>query len=161
MEVVPPPDQEDSGANVGTKDELEDDILDLSTLIPSRKRIRLPIPKTAEGEPDSGVFELRLLDDFGIMDQQRLLSWSRRFETLWNSDEDLSNSEQEDMLSLMNKMFTKVLDAPEDVKAACPPNIKSRVVTAFTLVPLIERQKREAAEEEAKQKAAGQSTSES
>lgn len=134
-------------ANVGTngKEPNEDDILDLTSIVPPRKLIRIPTRSNPKGE----VHELRLLDDFGIEEQQQLLSWSKRFEALWNKEgKDLNPRERVKMKWLLNAMFLKVLDAPDEVKHDVDDTIKSRVVTAFTMVPLLERQKREAEREE-------------
>lgn len=142
-----------NGANVGTDD---DDVLDLTQFVPSRKLVRLPTTEHPKGE----VFSLRLLDDFGIVDQQRLLSWSRRFEALWNKEAgDLTKDEQIQLKHLLDQMFITVLDAPDEIKKQTPDHIKSRVVTSFTLVPLLERQKRE--EEEAEERAKEAQESES
>jgi hypothetical protein len=134
------------GANVGTekekqqKQDEEDDVLDLTSIIPSRKLVRIPTHSNPLGE----VHELRLLDDFGIEEQQQLLGWSRRFEALWNKEgKDLTPRERVKMKWLLNAMFFRVLDAPDEVKRDVDDTIKSRVVTAFTMVPLLERQKRE------------------
>lgn len=141
--------------------EPEDDVLDLTSLIPTRKMVKLPTQAHPEGE----VFELRLLDDFGLIDQQQLLTWSKRFEQLWNNEtgKDLTKEEQTVMLALLDRMFQLVLAPPkgmsdEDfakVKATFPDHIKSRVVTAFTYVPLMMRREAEAREavEEEKRKA--------
>lgn len=135
------------GANVGTEEPDEDDILDLTSIVPPRKLVRIPV----KGSPKGEVHELRLLDDFGIEEQQQLLSWSKRFEALWNKDgKDLTPRERVKMKWLLNAMFFKVLDAPDEVKRNVDDTVKSRVVTAFTMVPLLERQKREA-EQEAQQ----------
>ena len=138
------------GANISTEEEAkddDDDVLDLTSIIPPRKLVRLPTRSNPKGE----VYELRLLDDFGIEEQQQLLSWSRRFEALWNKeDKDLSPRERVKLKWLLNAMFIKVLDAPDEVKRDIDDTVKSRVVTAFTMVPLLERQKREA--EEAREK---------
>ena len=132
------------GANVGTDEPDEDDILDLTSIVPPRKLVRIPTKANPKGE----VHELRLLDDFGIEEQQQLLSWSKRFEALWNKDgKDLTPKERVKMRWLLNAMFWKVLDAPDEVKRNVDDTIKSRVVTAFTMVPLLERQRREAQEE--------------
>lgn len=154
-------------ANVGTKTKAEppaqddDDVLNLTSLVPSRKLVKLPTKSHPEGE----AFELRLLDDFGIVDQQKLLTWSKRFEELWNKDEDLTEDEGTQMKHLLDVMFDKVLDAPEEDKGDMPDHIRSRVVTAFTLVPLLARQeaeiKAQAAEKERLALSGSPSTSES
>lgn len=141
----------------------DSDVLDLTNLIPTRKLVKLATPDHPEGT----TFELRLLDDFGIVEQQQLLTWSKRFEKLWNheGDEDLTDAQRTTMMHLLDQMFGLVLAKPSSMsddefnraKEAFPDYVKSRVVTAFTYVPLMMRQEAEARAEEKKT----QSTSES
>lgn len=144
-------------AAMAAEDE-ENKVLDLSALAPSRRLVKVPTSDDPEGER----FELRLLDDFGIRDQQRLLSWSRQYDQLFNADEDLDASQQEKMEWLLNSMFEMVLDAPKAKLAKIPDAVKNRVVTAFSLAPLLAQQDRERAaarkrEQEEKEKAEAES----
>lgn len=145
----------------------EDQILDL-TLPTTRRMVKLPTKAHPEGEP----YELRLLDDFGIADQQQLLAWSRRFDGLFNLDEADNNGPLTDdqkliMKKCLDSLFDMVIVAPAAVKKAMPDSIRHRVVTAFTLAPLIARQEAQAkAEVEAAKQAQteganGRSTTES
>jgi hypothetical protein len=147
-----PPEAEEPKVEVieATKDEESEDVMDLTSLVPTRKLIKVP---TADGGI-SDAYELRLLDDFGIIEQQKLLNWSRRFEKLWNEEErDLTPEEQTTLKWLLDKMFDKVLMAPDEIKAEMSDSIRSRVVTAFTLVPLLERQKQEQEAQEKEEQA--------
>lgn len=115
----------------------EKPVLDFTQLAPTRRKIRLPTAREpAQGE----VFELRLLDDFGIADQQALLSMSRRYEALWNSEAALDASQKTILASLLNDMLDRVLEAPKTVKRTMRDNIKARVVTAFSMAPLLTAQ---------------------
>lgn len=137
---------------VETPEEEDPQVIDLTTLAPNRRMVKIPTKRKPEGEP----FEIRLLDDFGIKDQQQLLSWNRRFEKYWNSEEDLSESEQDTMEVTMNKIFWKVLDAPKEVKDSVVEAVRSRIVMAFTLAPLFAQQEalaKEQKEKEEKEKA--------
>lgn len=125
-------------------EEDEDKVLDLTTLAPSRRLVKLPTPQNPKGE----TFELRLLDDFGVRDQQRLLSWSKKFESLFNKEEELTDNEAERMVHCLNQVFERVLDAPENVKKKMPETVRTRVMTGFSIAPLLARQ--EAALEERK-----------
>lgn len=146
----------------------EPKVLDLTALAPNRRLVKLPTAEHPKGE----TFEIRLLDDFGIATQQKLLNWSRTYERLFNSEEDLSDDEQVRLKFVLDSLFDAVLDAPVAVKREMSDAVRSRVMTTFSLAPLIaqqeqrqaeieEAEKKEAAEEAAKEKAAEKSTSES
>lgn len=129
------------------KEETEDDVLDL-TLPQTRRLIKIPTKKSPQGE----TLEMRLLDDFGIIDQQHLLSMSRRFEKLWNAEDELTENEQIKLEFILKELFNMIVDAPKAVKDGVADAIRGRVVTAFTLAPLLARQEQQAKEEKAAQK---------
>lgn len=122
--------------------EAEENVLDLTALAPNRKLVKLPTHRKPEGE----TFELRLMDDFGIGMQQKLLNWSRTYERLFNSDEELSPEQETRLKFVLDSLFDVVLDAPKSVKAKMNDGIRSRVMMAFSLAPLMARQERDAKE---------------
>lgn len=123
----------------------EDDskVLDLTTMAPTRRVVKLPTADQPQGEQ----FEIRLLDDFGIQQQQKILTWSRRYDSLYNREPDEPDltEDQADMLKFyLDSMFEMVLDAPKAVKRDMRDGLRQRVVQTFSYAPLVARQEEEA-----------------
>jgi hypothetical protein len=117
-------------------------LVDLDDVLADRPTVRY------QGEP----YELKTLDDFGIIDQQRLTRDGREFFKLWSSDEELTEEEGVRLKLLLNRMFDKVFSAPKKVRDSLSDGKRAQVVLAFTLAPLarqtaaLEQQTQEAAD---------------
>jgi hypothetical protein len=138
---TPPAETLEAPAAEVAKAEDPEQVLNLAALTKPRKLVKLPTKIKPEGEQ----YELRLIDDFGIEKQQRLLSWGRQFQALMSSDKDLTDNEVERLKFLLNSVFHSVLtsvaggsspDAVEGVSDA----VKNRVVQTFIWGPLLGQQ---------------------
>lgn len=107
-------------------------ILDISTIAPERPAVRI---RTAK-DPDGTLYELKLLAEFGIADQQSLVRDGQAFDTLFNKDV-LTGNERKRLKQILDRMFEKVLIADAKVKLLCNDHVRSQVVTAFTVAPLV------------------------
>lgn len=87
-------------------------------------------------EIDGKFYELKLIGDFGIGQQQILNRDGREFYTLWTSEDELDEDQQKRLKMLLERMFAKVLDAPKSVLRKLDDADKSDVVLNFTLAPL-------------------------
>jgi len=147
-ELEPQPDPADQVPTNGAepavpeiKDEDSDDILNLADLTRPRKLVKLPTRRVPAGEQ----YELRLIDDFGIEKQQKLLSWGRQFQKLMSSDKDLTDNESERLKFLLNSVFHSVLEpvaggSALDAVEGVSDSVKNRVVQAFIWGPLLGQQ---------------------
>jgi hypothetical protein len=127
------------------EDKPEDKVLDLTTLARSRRTVKLPTKEKPEGE----IFEIRLLDDFGVQQQQQILTWSRRYDKLYNRDDgrpDLSDGEADLMKHYLDSMFEEILDAPKTKKNQMGDSLRQRVVLVFSMAPALLRDERNAME---------------
>jgi hypothetical protein len=118
--------------------EVAEPLVDLDDLAPTRPTVRY----------QSTLYELRTLDDFGILDQQKLTRDGREFFKLWSSDDELTRHQGERLKMLLSRMFDQVMDASDDVKQSLSDGKKSQVVLAFTLAPLAQRTAQMKADEE-------------
>lgn len=125
-----------------------DDFIDL-TRATKRRKVLLPLTKSTpegdrvpeldeEGKPKTKVFEVRLIDDFGLAMQQRLLSYSRKYEKLFNNDEPLSEKDAKQLDYYHDEMFSRVLVAEEVDRQKIDIAAQQRVVTTFSRGPLID-----------------------
>lgn len=114
----------------------EPKVLDLTALTPSRRLVKLP----TKGHPEGQNFELRLVEDFGIEMQQKLLAWSRRYQQLMQADEDLDEHQTARLRFLLDNLFEQVLDAPVVIKRGMDDAVRNRVVTAFSWAPVLAQQ---------------------
>lgn len=118
-----------SAATKPTPDDAVEDpnepLLELSTLAPKRPTI------TIDGE----MFELKVLGDFGIEEQQRIHREGADYQDLWNRS-DLNKAGQKRMKMLLEHLFAKVLDAPPEVKNKLNDEQKAQVVLTFMVAPL-------------------------
>lgn len=125
--------------------EPEEKVLDLTTLARPRRTVKLPTKDHPEGE----MFEIRLLDDFGVQKQQQLLTWSRRYDKLYNRDDDQPDLQDEDLDKLkwyLDSMFEEILDAPKVKKNQMTDSLRQRVVLVFSMAPALLRDERNAME---------------
>ena len=106
--------------------EAPEPVLKISTLAPVRPTI----------DVDGDLYELRQNRDFGIAEQQALNRDGREFGTLWNSEKRLTSTQEKRLRLLLERLFKKVLDAPDDVRARFADADKADVVLHFTLAPL-------------------------
>jgi hypothetical protein len=107
-------------------EEAPEPVLKISTLAPVRPTI----------DVDGELHELRMMRDFGIADQQELNRSGREFGALWNSEKRLTPNQQKRLKMLLDRLFAKVLIAPDEVKERFEPADKADVVLHFTLAPL-------------------------
>jgi hypothetical protein len=122
-------------------------LVDLDDIAPDRPTVRF----------GGKLYEMRVLDDFGIAKQHALNRDGREFYGLWTSDDELSDAQQQRLQMLLERMFDQVLDAPDTVKGELTDGKKTQVVLGFTLAPLVQQQKtaqKKALEEQ--EQAAGQ-----
>ena len=120
-----------------------DQVLDLTSLVRTRKVVKLP----TKDHPEGVDFELRYVDDFGIEMQQRLLAWSRRFTALYGAEEPLTDAKAEEMRNLLEKLFDLVLeptslmgkDEFREAKRSVDDAGRHRVVQAFSWGPVLGR----------------------
>lgn len=87
-------------------------------------------------EHDGRLYEVRQLGDFGIAEQQQLNRDGREFYELWTSSQELTADQGKRLKMLLERMFSRVLDAPKTVKATFNDAAKADVVLHFTLAPL-------------------------
>jgi hypothetical protein len=119
-------------------------VLELSTLAPDRPTISV----------DDKMYELAVMDDFGIDEQQALTRDGAEFDALWNSNDELSKADKQRLKMLLDRMFERVvLEMPKTVKAKMKDGLRGQIVMAFTLAPLAAAAAREQAREEAENKA--------
>ena len=138
-----PPSEQTPAANGAVPEEDSSKVLDLISLTPSRKLVRLPTKDHPEGE----TFELRLVDDFGIEMQQKLLAWSRQFTNLMSSEEELDDDQAARMRFLLESLFEQVLGpSPDmtktefaDARRGMDDAVRHRVVQAFSWAPVLAR----------------------
>jgi hypothetical protein len=123
-------------ASENGKEEDAPELLNLTALAPTRRMVKIPTKETPAGE----TFELRLVDDFGIEDQQGLIAWGKEFQKLMNSDTQLKEAQRERLRWLLNHLFMTILDAPDAVKKDITDAIKNRVIQAFTWAPVLAQQ---------------------
>jgi hypothetical protein len=109
----------------------ETQVLDLTTLAPVRPTVNI---RTSD-HPEGKQYELRIMDDFGIEDQQQLTREGAEFDKLWNTDK-LNGKQSKRLKMLLDNMFDRVLDAPSEIRAQLRDGQRSQVVLAFTLAPL-------------------------
>jgi hypothetical protein len=99
-------------------------------LAPERERIK----------KGGKLYEIRRLDDFGIAKQRRLDRDGREFAQLWNNSEDFDEGSEQDvrLKFLLDRIFSELLDAPEDIREGFKDAEKAKVVLDFSLAPLRE-----------------------
>lgn len=119
------------------EDEFDGPLLELSTTAPKRPTVKI----------DGRIYELRVMDDFGIAKQQELTRMGNEFDSLWNAQARLNNKQRDRLQFLLDEMFGQVLDAPSDVCHGLTDSQRQQVVLAFTLAPLIRQRIRVAREE--------------
>lgn len=83
------------------------------------------------------LYELKSIDELGILDQQKVNRDGREFFKLWSSDQELSATEQQRLTMLLQRLLDMVLDAPRTVKAKLSDAQKAQIVLAFTRAPLM------------------------
>ena len=146
----------------GGQAEVDDNepMLDLSTIAPTRPTVRIRLkgdvcecahPYAAHHEPDSdtpveccgecsgyvpsgALYDLRLLSDFGIAEQQELMRDGESYDGLW-AKTPLTGGEKKKLEQTLNRMFDRVLDAPPRVKRLVNASQRSQIIQAFTIAP--------------------------
>jgi hypothetical protein len=134
-----------SSANGKPDEKKPDEVLDLVSLIPTRRLVKLPTTDHPEGEN----FELRLVEDFGIEMQQKLLAWSRKFSTLMakaQEGDELDDNENTRLRFVLDGVFENVLqtadgkELSEAKRKKLNDTARQRVVQAFSWGPTLARQ---------------------
>jgi hypothetical protein len=126
-------------------------VLDLTALAPTRTLVRIPtLEKPVEGE----VFELRLVDDFGIEMQHKLLAWSKKFAQLMakaNNGDELDEDESNRLRFVLDAVFEATLQSADGSPLTKAQQAKvddpgrQRVMQGFTWGPTLESQRMQAA----------------
>ena len=89
----------------------EDDVLDLSSIVPKRRRVRLTIERP-DGNQDQTIYELAHPDDFGTRALQRLFNDYLEMEALWDQEE-RDEAEEERLGGLLDGLVGRlILDVP-------------------------------------------------
>lgn len=84
--------------------------------------------------PSGRLYDLHLLSDFGIAEQQQLMRNGETYDELWGKT-GLTSGERKTLEQTLDRMFNLVLDAPVKVKALISDAQKSQIVQAFTVAP--------------------------
>ena len=121
-------------------------VLDIKTLAPERERVRI----------DGELYDLAIMADFGIEEQQQMTRDGREFDTLWKASDELTPTDKQRLKQLLDRMFERVLLAPQTIKNKLNDDHRQQVVLAFTIAPLAkaarEEEEAEAAKEKGKEK---------
>lgn len=112
----------------------DEQVIDLTKVV-TRRPVRVRTKRKPAGE----MFELRTIQDFGVVEQQRLLRMGKQADALIlkEGDDDLSEEEEARLQHLMDRMFHLVLDAPEEVRETIGLRDRGQVVMSFTMAPLL------------------------
>lgn len=112
----------ESNAKKSQPDEdYEEPLLELSTLAPKRPTVTI----------DENIYELRAAGELGIVEEQELRSEGAEFAKLWGK-EDLTANGRKRLKMLLDKMFDRILMAPEEVKAGLSDSQRQRLIMVFT-----------------------------
>lgn len=93
-------------------------------------------------EIDGKLYDVRVMDDFGIAAQRRLNHDGRTFYQLWTAEEDLDDDQEARMEQLLDRMFfgdakaPSLIDAPVALLKKLGTSARADVVLTFTLAPL-------------------------
>lgn len=99
-------------------------------------------PERPVWDIDGKLYDVRVMDDFGIAAQQRLNRDGRDFYQLWNAEEDLTDDQEARMEQLLDRMFfgdekaPSIIDAPKTLLRKLGAGSRAEVVLTFTLAPL-------------------------
>lgn len=91
---------------------------------------------------DGKLYDVRVLDDFGLAAQRRLNNDGQEFYRLWASTEDLTDDQEARMEQLLDRMFfgdqkaPSLIDAPKTLLKKLGVASRAEVVLTFTLAPL-------------------------
>jgi len=91
---------------------------------------------------DGKLYDVRVMDDFGIGAQRRLNRDGREFYQLWSATEDLTDEQEARMEQLLDRMFfgdekaPSIIDAPKTLLRRLGTGSRADVVLTFTLAPL-------------------------
>lgn len=100
------------------------------------------VPEHPLWEIDGKLYDVRVMDDFGIAAQRRLNRDGRAFYELWTAEEDLSEEQEARMEQLLDRMFfgdgkaPSLIDAPKTLLRKLGTGSRADVVLTFTLAPL-------------------------
>ena len=127
--------------------QLERQPVDLIDLTPLRTLVRIP---TLDHPVDGEVYEMRLVDDFGVEVQPKLLAWSKRYTSLFtkaSNGEDLDEKELAQLRFTLDAVFEHVLQHADGSplskteRARISDHGRQRVMTGFTWGPTLEAQR--------------------
>jgi hypothetical protein len=85
------------------------------------------------------LYRLKTLDEFGLARQQRLNRDFSEFSELYRSSEELSDTDEQRLVMLLDRVFGDVLDAPASVKKKLTETQKAAVVLGFMLAPSMQQ----------------------
>ena len=113
-------------------------VLDITTLAPERDQVRI----------DGKLYPLAIMGDFGIEEQQQMTRDGREFDTLWKAADELTETDKQRLKQLLDRMFERVLQAPQYIKDKLNDDHRQQVVLAFTIAPLAAQARKEQEKEE-------------
>lgn len=93
-------------------------------------------------EIDGKLYDVRVMDDFGIAAQRRLNRDGQKFYQLWTAEDDLDEDQEARMAQLLDRMFfgdekaPSLIDAPKTLLRKLGTGSRADVVLTFTLAPL-------------------------
>lgn len=117
------------------EDETEEPLAELSLLEPVRPTVRIKSKRHPEGK----LYELRELNDFGLLEQHALKRDGAEFDRLWRRDK-LTKTEGQRIEMLLERLFDQALIVPDedaDIKTRLRDGQKANVIMLFTSAPAI------------------------
>lgn len=119
-----------------------DPLLEVEAFLPDRPTMRLRMDR----DDDGTTYEIRLMREFGIVDQHALTQDGNEFDKLWNSPR-LTHKEGQRLKTVLDRMFDKVLIAPREVKDLLDDQTRANVVRTFTYAPFVMEAAQQTADE--------------
>ena len=110
-----------------TSEEQEALLLDFAEVVERRKHLA----------PNGKIYEIRNLEDFGLIEEHELRRDRARFGHLQEADR-LSKAQQAEYTALLQDLFARVVIASDDTLASFTDRHKQRVLMFFTAAQLAE-----------------------
>lgn len=106
-----------------TNDQNDDELLELSSLVPKRRRARL----RTEKDPDGTIYELAVASDFGARTLQQLFHEISEMDDLWGNPK-ISKAEEKRLDVLLNTLAARLIVGIPDADVAEIPAIDKRAL---------------------------------
>jgi hypothetical protein len=126
----PPPEAEPAtGALVKPDPRDAEPLLTLSTLAPKRPTVDI----------DGTHYELNVMNDFGLRDQQRLTHDGREYQALFSAEDELTTAQSARLDLLLERMYAMAWHKPlpRTIEAKLGDEQRAQVVVVFTRGPLL------------------------